>query len=107
AQLAQRVHGVAAGAGAQFALVSFELRLVLQGEAQHRDAVLAGGAGRLAVMRRAGGNEEDLFERELAPRRPRHGEMRVVDRIEGAAQDPEACHYWRISPCPSTTNFCV
>ena len=65
----------------------------------------AGGDRRLAVARVAGRHPEDLLQLELRERGARHREMRVVNRVERAAEDPNL--QLRTSPWPSTTNFCV
>src|SRR6185295_15375798 len=65
-----------------------------------------GSDRRSAVRRSAGGNEDDSLDRQLLERRARHRQVRVVNRIEGAAKEREGL-YWRISPWPSTTYFWV
>src|SRR5438552_2648854 len=80
-------------------------RLALDREPQHRDAVLARRDRRVAVARCSGGHPQQLVEIELAHGGARHREVRVVNRIESAAED--AYFQVRTSPWPSTTNFWV
>jgi hypothetical protein len=49
--------------------------------------VLGRGDRRNAVARRAGRDPEDLVERQLTQRRAGNRQVRVVNRIEGAAED--------------------
>src|SRR5207249_11328771 len=104
AQLAQRVGRIAGRRESQLARVDLVERLALDREPQHRDAVLAGRDRRVAVARRPGGHPQQLVEIELAHGGARHREVRVVNRIESAAEDTYV--QVRTSPWPSTTNFC-
>src|SRR5205807_9229507 len=103
AQLAQRIGRIARGTGGKLARVDLVERLPFDREPQHRDAVLAGCDRRVAVARRSGGHPEQLVEIQLPHCGARHREVRVVNRIESAAED--AYFQVRTSPWPSTTNF--
>src|SRR5213075_338367 len=110
---AQRVDRVAGRIGPQLALIDLVPRLAGQREPQHGEPVLGARDGALAVLRVAGGDPEDAVELEVIERGARHGEVPVVDRIEGAAQNADGVlpvlpnFQVRTSPWPSTTNFCV
>jgi len=96
AQLAQRVEGVARGARCQLARIDLEAIIFRNRKAQHRHPVLAARHRGLAVTRRAGGHEQQLLEAQRIERGLRHRQMRVVHRVEGAAQNTDA--QARISP---------
>src|SRR3954468_13162738 len=102
---AQRVHGIAGRGRPELALVDLVARLLAQRELQHRKAIIGAGNRRLPVAGLAGRHPQDLVELEVLERGARHGEVRVVDRIESAAEDANL--QVRTSPWPSTTNFCV
>src|SRR5438876_7155973 len=104
-QALERVYGVTGSAGSKLARVDLVERLALDREPEHRDAVLARRDRRVAVARCSGGHPQQLVEIELAHGGARHREVRVVNRIESAAED--AYFQVRTSPWPSTTNFWV
>src|SRR5256885_2021280 len=104
-QALERVYGVTGSAGGKLARVDLVERLALDREPEHRDAVLARRDRRVAVARCSGGHPQQLVEIELAHGGARHREVRVVNRIESAAED--AYFQVRTSPWPSTTNFWV
>src|SRR5207249_11192685 len=79
--------------------------LALDGERQHRQAVVHARHRRLAIAGLAGRNPQDLVEAQRLHRGCRDREVGVVHRIERAAEDAQL--QLRTSPWPSTTNFCV
>jgi len=112
AQALQRVDRVARRAGRELALVDAVARLGRYRELQHGEPVLGGGHRRIAVSRGAGRYPEDLVHAQLAQRTLRDRQVRVVNRVESAAEDADflgqsRAGQLRISPWPSTTNFCV
>src|SRR5688572_24619997 len=94
--------------GSELALVDAVAWLAGERQPEHRHAVgrgcdrrlaVAGLAGRQPYQRRAGQRVEDAA---------RDFHMRHMHRVEGAAEDRcGGAQDLRISPCPSTTYFCV
>jgi hypothetical protein len=67
------------------ALVDYEMRVALQRQLHHRQAVRRTGMGRVAVRRRAARDEADGTEAALFKSFLREPEMPEVDRVERAA----------------------
>src|SRR3954467_4501781 len=89
AQRGERVDGVRRGARIELAPVDLVGRLAFQRELEHRQTILRARDGRLAIARLAGRNPENALEIEALARRAGDREMRVVHRVECAAQDPQ------------------
>ena len=68
-----------------------EPRIDDHGQSRHLEPVISAGAGRLATMPRlACGHEDDPVEIEGIGNGSRGSQVPEVDRIEGAAHDPDA-----------------
>ena len=89
-QLAHRVDRVRRAGAAQLAIVEHEARLAVDRQRHHRRAV-RGRRRRLRLLPlQAGGQPAHFVEREVVARAARQRQMRVVRRIEGAAEQADA-----------------
>jgi hypothetical protein len=87
----QRVNRVGGARSVDVYGAQGESTLIGDGDSYHLapiDAVCNGG--RVAVCRRSDGNKEHDVEIESTGCCPRHEQMSVVDRIEGAAEDADS-----------------
>src|SRR5207237_6216829 len=105
AQRRERIDGVGRSVRLELAPVDLVVGLALDGERQHRQAVVHARHRRLAIAGLAGRNPQNLVEAQRPHRGFRDREVGVVHRIERAAEDAQL--QLRTSPWPSTTNFCV
>ena len=86
-QFAQGIHRIAGRGALDFALVQHESRLIGDRQPHHRAAMLRGYLRRIAMRRRAGGNETDLPEIRQLQHLLGKTQMPVMDRVERPAQD--------------------
>src|ERR1051326_7527568 len=91
-QRAKRVDRVARGVRLKLALIHTEPRLVLDREAQHGRPIPPGGGGRKPVACPPGRDEKQIVEPEVIEGGARHREVRVVNRVERAAEDSCGSH---------------
>ena len=91
-QLPQRLDRIGRPLLAHFAIVDDEARLSCGRELDHLEALLRIGDRLIAVRRIAGGQEADLLQTQRLLQLERGAQVRVVDRIEGAAEYPHRIH---------------
>src|SRR5689334_19309749 len=92
AQRLKRVDREARGVRMKLALVHTEPRLVLDREAQHRRPIPPGRCRRKPVACPPCRDEKHIVEPEVIEGGPRHREVRVVNRVERAAEDSYGSH---------------
>jgi hypothetical protein len=92
-QLLDRVDGVARSRTVDLDAAGPERRRAGGRDRGHGEAVGGGGDRPVALLpRRPGGDEQHLVEREGAGDLARLQQVPVVDRVEGAPEDPEPRH---------------
>jgi hypothetical protein len=85
------VDGVVGALAADFEVAEGEVRLAVDGQADHLGPVVGVGQRNGTLVRRpATGNENDLVKAELLDGRSRNDQVAVVDRVEAAAEQSDA-----------------
>src|SRR6202453_2494841 len=91
-QLPERLDGIGRTLFADLAIIDHETRLIGGREFHHFEPQLRIGHGPVAMRRIARGQKANLLEPKRLLQLERRAQVRVMDRIEGAAEDSHRVH---------------